>query len=91
MQPENSVTPLNMANAGDTSLSVDANQPVNDQIKPSIDKSELKDLLSEIVTDIHSDKTSEEAVQKLIDEFNTAKNDFLNAMKNVEDAIAKLG
>ena len=69
----------------------DVTQPVApEQPEPKLGKEELKDLLSELIEEVKSEKLTEELVQKLQDELNTAKNDFLVAVKNVEDAISKV-
>jgi cell fate (sporulation/competence/biofilm development) regulator YmcA (YheA/YmcA/DUF963 family) len=50
---------------------------------------ELKKLLETIVRDIKEDKLTKELTEKLIATVNSAKNDFLNALKQVETTIEK--
>lgn len=67
-------------------------EPVAPQVAPvvPVDKEELKSLLHEVVSDIHNDKTSQEAVQALIQEFTTAKNDFFLLCERIEGEIKKV-
>lgn len=60
-------------------------------IPATVNKEELKGLLHDIVKDIHTDKTSQEAIDRLVQEVAIAKNDFLNVIKKVEQTIENLG